>query len=62
MNEIEFLKSLPTDGSLRELNKEELELAHRLHQEKKAFMVNGLWPSMMASITFEGRKVLSRAE
>ena len=61
-NEIEFLKSLPVDGSLRELKKEELELAHRLHQEKKAFMVSGLWPSMMASITFEGRKVLARAE
>jgi hypothetical protein len=60
--EVEFLKSLPVDGSLRELAKEELELAHRMHVEKKAFMVSGLWPHMMASITFEGRKLLARAE
>lgn len=59
--EIEFLKSLPVDGSLRVLEKDELELAHRLHVEKKAFMISGLWPHMMASITFEGRKVLARA-
>jgi hypothetical protein len=60
--EVKFLKSLPADGSLRELKKEELELAHRLHVERKAFMLSGPWPTMMASITFEGRKVLSRAE
>lgn len=62
MNEIDFLKSLPADGSLRELAKDELDVAHRLHQEKKAFLISGLWPNMMASITFEGRKVLARAE
>jgi len=60
--EIEFLQSLPTDGSLRPLAIEELDLAHRLHVEKRVFMVSGLWPHMMASITFEGRKVLARAE
>lgn len=60
--EVKFLRSLPNDGSLRELKKEELEMAHRLHVEKKAFMISGLWPHMMASITFEGRKVLARAE
>jgi len=60
--EIEFLQSLPVDGSLRRLQKGELQMAYRLHQEKKVFVVTGLWPSMMASITFEGRKVLSRAE
>jgi hypothetical protein len=60
--EVEFLKSLPVDGKLRILSNEELQMAYRLHQEKKVFVVNGLWPHMMASITFEGRKVLSRAE
>lgn len=60
--EIEFLKSLPVDGSLRELGKNELQMAYRLHEAKKVFVVSGLWPHMMASITFEGRKVLARAE
>jgi len=60
--EIEFLRSLPVDGSLRALAPEELDLAHRLHVEKRVFMLRGLWPHMMASITFEGRKVLARAE
>lgn len=61
-NEIDFLRSLPVDGSLRELKKEELDIAFKLHTEKKVFMVSGLWPVSMACITFEGRKVLARAE
>jgi len=62
VEEVLFLRSLPVDGTLRELTQEELEIAHRLHTEKKAFMISGLWPHMMASISFEGRKVLSRAD
>ena len=56
-----FLRTLPVDGSYRELAAEELEVAYRLHTEKLAFLASGRPGPMVASITFEGRKVLSRA-
>ena len=59
MTEIEFLKSLPVDGSLKVLQPEELQTAFELHTQKLCFLTSGQ-PQMLARITFEGRKFIAR--
>lgn len=59
---VRFLASLPEDGANRKLEIRELDIAHRLHQQKLCFMIKGIWPDMLASIAFEGRKVLARSD
>lgn len=56
----DFMRSLPVDGSLVEVPGLSLDLAFSLHQAKLCHLSRGLWPYMVARLTFEGRKWLSR--
>lgn len=64
--ELAFLKALPADGSALQIEGGLLDLAFGLYATSRAdgakfvFLTSGSWPTMYASITFAGRKALSR--
>lgn len=57
--DIEFLKTL-CDGHTHVVPIDNICLAYRLHDSGLVFCVCGGWPHLYASITFAGRKELSR--
>lgn len=60
--EVAFLKSLPVDGTHREVSGADLSIAHMLHLLGLCFLSSGDWPNMIARTTFDTRKVLARLE
>ena len=59
--ECDFLATLPNDGSLMVISKDQYQLASDLHVRGLCFLINHLWPDMACCITYWGRKALSRA-
>lgn len=60
MSRLEFLESLPNDGSYRSVEISEFGPACDAAKDGDAFLLSGWWPELLVSITFEGRKTLSR--
>jgi len=59
---MDFLKTLPSDGSLVVLPLPMYGLAETLREQKLVHVTPGLWPDMMVSLTFEGLKAVCRSE